>query len=716
MAERDHEAAVAKKTRGRRSAIVTALVRLYRGFKWTLRGLLLAAALMLLGNVVFHSQRGVPYRALDPTATPCIADDGWDVLSKSSDKQVANDEWSAIDNQGSDWRVKFSCAIQRHAIPGYRAEDGTSRRLTYDFAFLEFDEDGKPYALRQLCAKDEDCDDEGFGPVKNVAAAQLSAILRRIDLNPEVPKYVMVFIHGWRHDAGIGDANVSEFRQYAAHAARFIEDRWTDPSKPKPQVMAIFIGWRGARTDETWLARQFGPFGAKIGNFSAILTLFDRKPVSEAIAASVLSGLRAIEQRLHISTVLPSGAPAPTENKMIVFGHSLGGNMLATALQEDLVKKVGMHKPTSYMLPVLGDLVVLINPASEATKWMSFQRAVWSRIATSADERRPGDEYAASHAFFPQGQRPIVISVTAARDWPPGGRRELDCFSASRIAVAQEAENKANANEGFNYDWATYDMFPAFKGDLRPFADTLRRMALGVDPHDACDQQPVSRFRSIIGAPLVGLSALLRILPFMQTDPEQTHTIGNLDPPRAPRGALKDDYATGHPFGTTHELRGLDLTSSAVKRFTNAPIEGELPREIPANYNQVIEAGAACPVATSWLISARTEMQRQDPKNDNHGIRWTSTLSTPNHPALNFRHGFDMAGIAPITRANDPFWNIRAFDSALARHDGYMLSSFICAMNQLVLDDITAVNTPAIDSTSTPQAGAVAAPGAAGGP
>ena len=53
-----------------------------------------------------------------------------------------------------------------------------------------------------------------------------------------------------------------------------------------------------------------------------------------------------------------------------------------------------------------------------------------------------------------------------------------------------------------------------------------------------------------------------------------------------------------------------------------------------------------------------------------------------------FLHGFNLAGQQPITRANDPFWNMRALD-ALMRHDGYKLSSFICAMNQLVMDDIT---------------------------
>ena len=59
-------------------------------------------------------------------------------------------------------------------------------------------------------------------------------------------------------------------------------------------------------------------------------------------------------------------------------------------------------------------------------------------------------------------------------------------------------------------------------------------------------------------------------------------------------------------------------------------------------------------------------------------------------PALRFVHGFGEAGMAPITRATGPFWNMRAFDDALARHDGYLLTSFICAMNQLVLDGVAA--------------------------
>jgi hypothetical protein len=66
-------------------------------------------------------------------------------------------------------------------------------------------------------------------------------------------------------------------------------------------------------------------------------------------------------------------------------------------------------------------------------------------------------------------------------------------------------------------------------------------------------------------------------------------------------------------------------------------------------------------------------------------------MQSVNKPAAQFVHGYVSTGRLPITRANDPLWNIRAYDNALAKHNGYALSSFICAMQQLVLDDITYV-------------------------
>jgi hypothetical protein len=354
----------------------------------------------------------------------------------------------------------------------------------------------------------------------------------------------------------------------------------------------------------------------------------------------------------------------------------------------DCLKNV--KQPPEYMQPVLGNLVILINPAAEASKWISIQEAIWQRLAVSTPERYTMSEYENSHTFFQPSQVPLIISVTAARDWPPGGLFETDCYSTKA-----KLEQDAVANEGFEYDSATYDLFPAFKGDFRPIADTLERFAWGTDPHNPCDTTQVSAWRRVLGYPIVKIADFLRLLPFQQTDPEQSHTIGNIDPPRVPYGALTHDSFSARPFGATHELRGINPNS---KRTTERKTD-KTGREVPLLYLEVLNHEAHCPVADSWLLRARQQQLKLDPTG--HGTGWESSEAGDSAPALGFIQGFCDGGLAPITRANDPFWNMRAFNSAVARHDGYKLASFICAMNQMVMDDVGGLSPAAESDAST---------------
>ncbi|WP_041748056.1 hypothetical protein [Bradyrhizobium cosmicum] len=664
-------------------------MRIARAFaRWTAGVLLLIVAFLFLANLLlFPTYRHLPSRALAAESPSCTdaQSPGWDVLAATN-----NNEWSAIDRHLISIR-KLSCSIQHHRIP----ENGTGKPIEYDLAFLEFQEDGKPYALRLECGQQESCVAERGVPIRRQGKGQLEALVNHLKTNTS--NYVLVFIHGWRHDASIGDSDVANLRVYAAHAARFISDRATvDSAYADMRVTAVYVGWRGARTDENWLARNL-PGGASLGTASAVLTLFDRKPVSEAIAPSVLSALRTIENTLGLDAY--SELPRKQKNKMIVFGHSLGGNMLMTALGDDLVKKVALHEGGSYMQPVLGDLVVLINPASEASKWTAIQRTLWRRLALINGERRRGEAYEASQSFFRDDQRPIFLSVTAARNWPPGGRQQLDCSSGDRV---QNTEN-AVVQQLAEYDWATHDMFPAFKGDLRPLADRIELWGTQLDPGDECVQKHRSFSESLLHparTTAIALSELIRVLPFMQTDPEQTQTIGNLDPPRSPRGNLHSYGATMKPFGTTHEIRASDKQSQLIKRKMS---DKPPTREIPLDYLEVSSLEASCPVALGWLSRAKAEKIKEETKADgkagkHYATNWDTYDLKPSEnasegfPALRFIHGFDTGGISPPTRPNDPFWNIRAFDTALAEHDGYMLTSFICSMNQLVLDDVTRIS------------------------
>jgi hypothetical protein len=387
-----------------------------------------------------------------------------------------------------------------------------------------------------------------------------------------------------------------------------------------------------------------------------------------------------------------------------VIGHSLGGNLLATALQDDVVKRVINHPgQDAYFEAPLGNLAVLINPASEASKWTSIQRAVWEKIAFRAGEARKEEDYLLGHHFFPPHQRPVLVSITSAFAWPPGGIRAEDCASAANANVEfldnppsprNEIESRRNAlaelrnavetvdqkaKAGIKYDSATHDIFPLFKRDFRPIADRLEAYGRWLDnpaPQPSCVYSKRVPPQTTVARWIVNFADFLRDAPFQNTDMEDTRTIGNLDVPRHSAGTLDDYLISARPFGTTHEIRG---TRSKL--------------EAPVDYADIPTTEIAkCPISHDWLTRARKEAGPFGTSWDSNRLYLADAQSPKkNESTISARitHGFYLAGIDPITRANDPFWNIRAYDDVLAEHSGYILSSFICAINQIVMDRAT---------------------------
>jgi hypothetical protein len=684
--------------------------RLVRGLRLgVIATALLALGILFLNYGVLSTPQARAYRDLDPAVPECSEGlrTGWTVLSEVGRgapitsmldgdgwRDPTNDEGALRDDPR--WRTRLRCALQRHVISSARGE----RPLEYTLGFLEFKEDGEPYALVSRAGGSDVAIDsamlrhamEGEMHARGAPATGLKPVITQLDaLTQHLATgrhYVIAFVHGWRHDAQVGDTNVADLRFYAAHAARFLRDRCrSDPAACGMDVTAVYVGWRGARVDERGLRDRFGAaLGGFFGELSAAATLFDRKPVSEAVAPAAISALRTLEAALR----RPGPDGADRHNKLVVAGHSLGGNMLATGFKDDLLKAVRRHRFGEAMPPVLGDLVVLINPAAEASKWTAVQRAVWERVATPTDPGATPGEVAHDSGLFPMDQRPVVMSVTAALAFPAGGLRPGDCawigldvddgFQDARARIRQRlAGTDAMFNAGVDYDWATHDLFPTFKFDFRPAAGFLERAAARIEhrpPRGMSCAVPreADLLDSVLTLPLRTLSVLAATFPFQISLPEESHTIGNLDPPRPAAGVLADARPSGAPFGTTHEMLGLAATGS----------------ERHHAYATLADADIDCPRANGWLIRARRRRVKEG------GLGWDSQDLAPpeagiegqGSPAVRFQHGLPLTGIAPVTLANDPFWNVRAFDNALSRHDGYRLSSFICALSQLVMDDI----------------------------
>jgi hypothetical protein len=717
--------------------VLAVVAAFWRGLKWLIKsttqfvfGVLLLFFFIpfLIGIFVLSTPKDVAYRNFHVALPLCKQglDDGWTILAevdqKKKDKARSAGDWVDSSNdelfavaKDSIWEKRLRCSLQRHIIPIVgEAAPAVKKPIEYYLGFLEYQENGDPYSLVQDGANGDKPISTDFLekiiPAKNAKPTidQLDVLRRHLATGSN---YVIAFVHGWRHDASIGDQNVADLRHYAAHAARFLAERCErEKIYCDTRVTAIYIGWRGARVNENAMRIRFGVIGEYLGEFAAGATLFDRKPVSEQVAPGAVSALRTLESVLSARDSDGSLKPNAPVNKMIIFGHSLGGNLLMTGLKDDLIKLVHRHNPREHLPSVLGDLVVLINPASEASKWTAVQREVWKQIAFHTDENTSIDVVVDGHQFFPIEQKPVFISVTSALAFPAGGLRAGDCqwidlniddmYKPMRDEIKHAlSKNEGMFEEGIEYDWATHDLFPTFKYDFRPLAHWFDRKSAKIEqgppPGQSCLRYTPAWYRRVLSLPTRALAGFFRTFPFQNTDQELSHTIGNLDPPRPARGVLAEYLTSAAPFGTTHELMG------ALKK-------GD---ELHHDYYRIPNDPIECPPANNWLRRAREHPSHQ------HGTFWDSKMlatpfnpTTEGPPAAQFRHGFDLGGTAAITRANDPFWNIRAFDNALSKHDGFRLSSFICAMHQFVMDDITASSHTMPNVEKPPQPPSTAAP------
>lgn len=692
--------------------------------------------------LMLDTKRDVAYRYSAPGSPACNTQ----LLNQTilaADK-IDNDELAAIGEMRrvdkSSSAEALTCMLQLHAMkPGFVPENQDRTKgnpaLGYYLSFLEFEENGNPAQI-------------GLDG-KLIASSQIDALFNHLEQQKKAGRqnFVFTFIHGWRHDARIGDDNVKNVRLMAAHLASFLQQRCEHNARYcGATVTAVYIGWRGARINEQRLESLFGGYFrdslSAVSNLFASITLFDRKPVSERIAPAVISALREIDRQIR--TPFKSDPPVTDwfkQPRLIVVGHSLGGNLLATGLKERMVEIVERNldalqrgnapvKPDEsrpLVKPPLGDLIVLLNPASEAENWIAHQRAFRQRLNTEKDSKLAQTAYAVR-------QPPIYISLTAAHSWPANGLHLSDVagFKKAILAKAASADSGSGVDPAklndcaairafdgdyrptYNYDSATYDLFPFFRFDFRPMAQTLEDKS---DPNlfncnsKLLDADVSSRPNAVKRWLLRGLAAALRNFPFMNTNVEQTRTIGHVDPMRPPFGKLgtsEQDPATW--YGTTHEL----LINSPKKE---KPPGEDVPTTAIARYlDAASPEQSECAVVDKWLSTVRSSDKYAEARSSaGTRVNWDSGWSKPksgkivpgetNKPNLTtVRPTFDkpaeyiesqirqtlyFSGTRSITGANDPFWNVRAYETAMTSHNGYISYPLICSIFQFVMDKIT---------------------------
>lgn len=241
---------------------------------------------------------------------------------------------------------------------------------------------------------------DDYGQLWDRAAAD-AALARVRKLSHETNTIVVLFVHGWNHDAAPDNENLVDFAKSLSTTRKLL----TDPNSPESlvyrrsrealtgtealTVIGIYVGWRGR----------------SLPSISNYATFWGRKAAAERVGQG---DLREFLYELNDIYRQRGIRRAKGEGRQFMgftsIGHSFGGQVLFRSVVNELENELILatsrgHSSSETQTLGFGDLVVLINPALEAMQFERIQRL-------------------ASKLSFSKFQSPAVLVVSSAGDVP----------------------------------------------------------------------------------------------------------------------------------------------------------------------------------------------------------------------------------------------------------------------------------------------------------
>jgi len=272
------------------------------------------------------------------------------------------------------------------------AQYSIEENAKYALGVVEFDDQGWFWDRRQMWT----------------VIDRLSEEVNRQDL------LMVVFAHGWKHNASVCDGNMSCFRETLSQV-HDLEVAAANAQKRKPRkIFGVYLGWRGLSLE---------------GSFLTNLTFWERKNTAHQVGSSAVTELlvRLNSIRYIKRNVTAEKKPSPTQ--LVIIGHSFGGAVIYSAVSQLLIDRFIDYRGEGNPPEPFGDLVILINPAFEAKRY------------------EPLHQMALERTYLP-GQTPIMAIITSQGDQAtkkafPIGRWFSTLFDKHRDADQKEANRAA---------------------------------------------------------------------------------------------------------------------------------------------------------------------------------------------------------------------------------------------------------------------------------
>jgi pimeloyl-ACP methyl ester carboxylesterase len=252
---------------------------------------------------------------------------------------------------GDTWHTARS-VVTREELPP------EERNTPYDLAFVEFGEEGT-YRDR-------------------------SQVEHARDLIEARPKpLVVVYVHGWHHNAQSDDNDVVRFRKALLLLSK---------ANLKRPIVGVYLGWRGE-------SLSFPP------GVNSVLTYYDRKAAAERLANNFdcFEAIGGVLREAHHNG-----------GRTIIIGHSFGGLVVERAIKGALTSASSAGGGAD----LLDSLIIMMNPATESV----LSRQTADAFATTLSYREVDGMYVGDRDpdFKIRGDQPLAISVTANNDRATG--------------------------------------------------------------------------------------------------------------------------------------------------------------------------------------------------------------------------------------------------------------------------------------------------------
>jgi hypothetical protein len=182
---------------------------------------------------------------------------------------------------------------------------------------------------------------------------------------------MVVFIHGWKHNAAVCDENVACFREVLQSLYNLERLRAAESASPARRIVGVYAGWRGLSVT---------PFGLKE------LSFWTRKNTAHRVGGGqvleLLTSLEELRDRIN--------ATGDGNSKLISIGHSFGAAVTYSAVSNLFLERLTRSNVQAVddgdrdvLANGFGDLVILVNPAFEASLYsgiheLSLARDDWS--------------------------------------------------------------------------------------------------------------------------------------------------------------------------------------------------------------------------------------------------------------------------------------------------------------------------------------------------